>query len=225
MSRFATALCLIAIIATLTGCGGSNGSESSGTVAIEQYSIFGHSNESRTRFFPRTTTIVAGMNNGITWINQTPGRHQIMSGIVRPKANPPVPRLITITFGSFSPNHLEANLGDTIQVSNGSGRNFTMQMVDDNGRVESTFNFTIGGSREIPFPGAGVWVLQDPDSQLVATVTLYGDPEFDGRFQSGILGPGGVFQVAFPVPGTFNYYDANPDDPSHVYTTGKVVVQ
>lgn len=215
----ALALCVI------SGCGGGNDSNSGSSVAIEQYSIFANSNETRTRFFPRTATVTAGMNNGITWINQTPERHQIVSGTLTPKGDPSDERLITINFGNFSPNHLEADAGDTIQVSNLSGRTFTMQIVNDNGAVISTQVFSIGQARNIVFPGPGVWVLQDPDSQLVATVTLYGNPVPDGRFQSGILGPGGVYQAAFPTPGTYPYYDRNPDDPNHVYATGTIVVQ
>lgn len=220
-------LIAISLIAGLFGCGGgTGGSDPSGqSVGIEQYTIFGNPSQVRTRFVPKTASVIAGINNGITWINQSSGRHQIVSGVLTAQGDPSVIEQINITFGSFSPTHLEADAGNTIQVSNLSGRTFTMQVVDDNGQVVSTNIFAIGQMRTIVFPGPGVWVLQDPDSQLVATVTLYGHPVPDGQFQSGVLSHGGVFQAAFPVAGTFPYYDANPDDPTHVYTTGTIVAQ
>ncbi len=212
------------VVVSLCGCGGGDGSSGS-TVAIEQYSIFGNPNVTRVRFFPRTVSVVAGIDNGITWINQAPDRHQIVSGIVVPDGDPGVVRQITINFGNITPMNLEARAGNTIQISNLSGRTFTMQIVNDNGQVVSTLVFAIGEMKTVVFPGPGVWIIQDPDSQLMASVTLYGTPQPDGRFQSGILIHGGVFQRAFPTPGTYPYFDSNPDDPSHVYATGTIVVQ
>lgn len=216
------ALCLMIGV---SGCGGGSGDGGTSTVAIEQSSIFGHSSELRTRFFPKTVTIATGPDASVRWVNQSPGRHQIVSGALTPKGSTSVNRLITINFGNFSPNMLNADSGDTIEVSNLSGRQFTMQIVNDNGEVKSTLVFSIGEMKTVVFPGPGVWILQDPDSQLVATVTLYGYPVPDGQFQSGIMPNGGVFQRVFPMPGTYRYYDLDPDDPTHVYASGTVVVQ
>lgn len=179
----------------------------------------------RTKFFPKTATIRAGLNSGIMWVNQSPERHQIVSGILTPQGNPGITHLITINVGNFTQDELNVNAGDTIQFSNLSGRQFTMQIANDNGAVVSTLIFNIGQLRTVVFPGPGVWVVQDPDSQKIATVTLYGHPVPDGQFMSQVMLNGGVFQKVFPAPGTFPYYDSNPDDPSHVYATGTIVVQ
>lgn len=221
----------ICIMIGLCGCGGGSGggSDTNTTVAIQQFTVFNHPDEVRTKFFPKTTTITAGVNSRITWQNQTPGRHQIVSGILTPQGDPSIKHLITINLGNFTPDELNANAGDTIQFSNLSGHTFTMQVVDTNGVVVSTVVIPIGGMVTSPpqviFPGPGVWIVQDQDSQQIATITLFGHPVPDGNFQSGILGQGNIFQAAFPIPGTFPYFDSNPDDPSHVYATGTIVVQ
>lgn len=220
---------VICVIIGLCGCGGgSGGNDTSTTVAIQQFQVFNHPDEFRIKFFPKTTTIPAGVNSRIQWVNQTPGRHQIVSGILTSQGNPAVKHLIVINLGFFSPDELSVDAGDTIQFSNLSGRAFTLQIVDTDGTVRSSVTIPIGGTAEPPqlkFPGPGVWIVQDPDSQQIATVTLFGHPVPDGRFMSGVMSHGNVFQAAFPIPGNFPYFDSNPDDPTHVYANGTIVVQ
>lgn len=217
----------VCALSGLCGCGGGSGSDPStgSTVAIQQFTIFNHPDEVRTKFFPKTVTIPAGVNNTILWQNQTPGRHQVVSGVLTPQGDPGIRHLVTINLGNFTPDELNVDSGDTIQFTNLSGRQFFMQIVNDNGAVVSTVSFSIGEMRTVVFPGPGVWIVQDPDSQQIATITLFGHPQPDGLFQSQVLTAGGVFRKAFPVPGTFSYFDSNPDDPAHVYATGTIVVQ
>lgn len=232
MFRTTLCICVIAIAVCICGCGGGSGTNnggSSGTVTIQQFTVFNHPAETRTLFAPKTVTLSAGVNNTVTWINQTPGRHQIVSGILTAKGDASIHHLITINFSNFTPDELNADAGDTIQFSNLSGRNFTMQIVDTNNVVVGTFTIPNGGMLNSPptviFPGPGVWIVQTPDRQQIATVTLFGNPVPDGNFQSGVMSSGNLYQKAFPVPGTFRYFDANPDDPTHVYATGTIVVQ
>jgi plastocyanin len=232
MYRVTLFVLMIAFAASLCGCGGGSGTKNgtdTGSVSIQQFTVFNHPAETRTEFVPMSITIAAGVNHTITWINQTPGRHQIVSGILTPQGDVSNRHLITINFGNFTPDELSVNAGDTIQFSNLSGRDFTMQVVDTNGTVVSTFTIPTGGMLNSPptviFPGPGVWIVQSPDRQQIATITLFGNPVADGNFQSGVMSPGNVYQKAFPVPGTFPYFDLNPDDPSHVYATGVIVVQ
>ena len=226
MLRLGLGFIAAVFIAGLCGCGGGGGDSSSGvTVAIQDFQVQGNPNDFRTRFFSKTATIQAGQNNGITWINQAPGLHQVVSGTLVPDGSPANLHTVVINMSFFTPNELNAEAGDTIQFSNLSGHTFNMQIANDNGAVVSDISFAIGEQRTVTFPGPGVWIASDAESQLVATITLYGRPVPDGQFMSGVLPHGGVFQRAFPVPGTYPYYDSNPDDPTHVYATGTIVVQ
>lgn len=232
MLRLASGLLAVLIVLGLCGCGGGSGGDSVGrTVAIQEFSVPAHPTEVRTEFFPKTASVPAGVNNGITWINQSPGRHQIVSGVLIAKGNPAVQHLVTLDNAGFSPDILNADFGDTIRINNLSDHNFTMQVLDSSGSVIRTITIPIGSMVTQPptsvFPGPGLYTIQDPDSQHFATITLYGNPAPDGQFQSGIMSNGDIFKKAFPVSGDFPYFDSNPDDPTgdHIYATGTIVVQ
>jgi len=216
---------------SIIGCGGGSGGNdpTSSTVAIQDFQVPANPGETRTIFFPNNTAIPAGVNSRIQWVNQTPGRHQIVSGTLVANGTVATEHLINIGNDGFSTTLLDANFGDKITFSNLSQRAFKLQVLDSNGRLVNNFDLPVGATIIQPprviFAGAGLYTVQDPEAQFVLTVTLSGTPQADGQFQSGILSHGDVFQAAFPVPGTFHYFDLNPDDPKHVYATGTIVVQ
>lgn len=227
MWRAAITTIAVAFAASIFGCGGGSGGGggSSSSVAIQSFTVFNNPAERRARFIPKTVTVVTSSSASVTWINQDSIPHRIVSGIVVADGNPGNAFLFIINLGFFSPDSITARAGDTIRVNNLSGRQFRLEVVDDDGAVISTVVLNQGEMRSLAFPGPGVFILRDADSQQIATLTLLGAPVPDGHFDSGVLMPGEVFTRVFTVPRTYPYYDTNPAVPGMVYTTGTVVVQ
>lgn len=226
MWRLWARIFVVAYVLGLCGCGGgSGGGGSSAVVNIQSYSVFNHPAERRTRFVSKSVSIIGGKDSGVSWINQDSVPHRVVSGVVLSDGNPAIIHMIVINFGSFTPDTLTARSGETIRFNNLSGRQFTLQIVDDSGTVKSTVLFTQGEMKDVPFPGPGVFVARDTDSQQIATITLPGGAVADGLFDSGVLAPGQTFFRAFSAARTYDYFDANPSDPTRIYAIGRVVVQ
>lgn len=199
------------------GCGGSNGDDETLSVRIESE-----------RFTPKVANIQVG--DRITWFNSDTRPHQIISGNLMAVSNPQI--LPPISIGSnnmFIPTNIEANLGDTVRWRNDTGRQFTMDILDDANSVVATLVFGVGQVIGFSsFPTAGEFRFQERNNQFFSgTVTVFGvvPSQINIMFKSQILTSGDTFTVPFNTAGTFPYFGIDPDNPARSSMTGTVIVQ
>jgi plastocyanin len=220
MLRTTIGLIVAAALALLVGCGGgggSNGDSQASVVRIES-----------TRFNAKTVTIRVG--DRVQWTNVDTNSHQVVSGTLSPTTNPQVltPIIEIEQDNTFTPSTFQARLGDTVQFRNDRSAAFTMDIVNDAGAVVATLSFVQSG-QVIPFnqfPTAGLYLIQQQGNpNFRGTITVFGAPNPDNRFQSQVLGNGGTFITQFVNPGTYPYFDLNPANPSRSFMTGTVIVQ
>ncbi len=217
MMRTAALITALGCLPALAGCGGGSGGSSGSVVRIQS-----------TQFNPKTITINAG--DRVQWTNSDSVNHQVVSGTLLPTSNPQVltPVISINQDNTFTPATFQADLGDTVQWQNNRLSPFTMEIVNETGGVVDTLNFAQAGQiiRYSGFPNAGFYTFRQQNNALFSgTVTVFGVPNPDLRFQSQVLGPNGTFTTEFDNPGTFPYFDQNPSDPNRSFMTGTVVVR
>lgn len=219
MLRMLSPAVLCAFLAVVVaGCGGSGSNGSgSGVVRIES-----------TQFSPKTANVTTG--DRVTWTNADNVPQQIVSGTLLPTASPQVltPVISINQNNSYSPPVFEADLGDTVQFQNNRIGAFTLDILNDADTVIASLNFVQSGQiiQFSGFPSAGFYTFQQRNNPLFSgSVTVFGRPNPDNRFQSQILNPGDTFVTQFNSPGTFPYFGQNPQDPNRSFMTGTVVVQ
>lgn len=199
------------------GCGGSNGDNEALSVRIES-----------DRFTPKVINIQTG--DTVTWFNTDTQPRQIVSGTLLPVSDPQV--LSPISIGSnntFVPANIEANLGDTVRWRNDTGRQFTMNILDDSNTVIATLVFNPG--EVIGFSGfssGGLFTFQERNNTFFrGTVRVFGvvPDQVNIMFKSEVLTNGGTFTVPFNIAGSFPYFAIDPNDPERSSMTGTVIVQ
>ncbi len=208
---------LVLAMCCIVGCGSStsNGGTNSFVVRIES-----------ARVTPKFTTV--NVNDTVQFINSDTLTHQIVSGSLDPQGNPLVDHLITIGNTGFSPIATTANFGDMVRFSNASmGLNaFVLDIVDDNGQVISSLTLPVGDSQTFDFPAAGLFTFRSHvDPLFRGAITLFGQPNPSGFFQSPILRNGDVFTKQFTTPGTFSFYALDQKNPNKSFITGTITVQ
>ncbi len=202
-------------LAGLAGCGGSS-------TPIDPTSFIVTIAE--VRVTPKFDTI--NQNDEVTFLNSSAPIRQVISGSLTPSGNPLTIHLITIGNTGFNPPDTQANLGDTIRFSNATLNTFFLDIVDDNGRVVSSLTLAPGNMQNFTFPGAGVFIVRNRQNILFrGTVTLFGTPNPDNRFQSPALGNGDTFTIQFTQKGSFPYFVIDTNSPGRAYITGSISVQ
>lgn len=216
MCRISALVVTAILVACVFGCGGGSGSGGGGSSPFV--------NIETNRFYAKTTTIKVGST--IQFTNLDASTAQVVSGTLDPEGNPLVIHTINITLTGFTPVFLTAQLGDTIRFNNISGNPFSMNVVNDNGTVISTVVFGIGDLKTFTFPGAGYFVFRQQGSSIFqGSITLYGQPNPDGLFESPVLTNGSVFKKTFSTVGSFSFYALDQSNPNKSFKTGTIVVQ
>lgn len=214
MSRLVQLIIVVlAMFCYLTGCGSSNGTNSSFTIQ-----------DSSTRFTPKSTTIQTG--NKVQFINTDSQNHQIFSGTLEPQGSASVIHTIIIGNTGFSPASTDGNLGDTVIFSNNQTGTFTLDIVNDNGTVISSFSISAGQMQNVDFPGAGLFTYRNHNNSLFnGNIILYGSPNPDGIFFTPVMSNGTSYTLQFNSVGSVSYYDKNLNNPSKSFKTGVINVQ
>ena len=209
---------LMACAIYAAGCGGSSGSDTTSTaIRIET-----------TRFVPKNLNVQ--VNDSVTWINASSVPHQVISGTLLPVSNPQILAPISIASNNvFVPENITANLGDTVRWRNDTGRQFTMDILDDANVLIATLVF---GQGEVigfsGFPTGGIFTFQERNNLFFSgTVTVFGvvPNQVNIRFKSQVLINGDTFSVQFTTPGTFPFFAIDPADPARSFLTGTINVQ
>lgn len=216
MRHIIIVLILTACVVSLYGCGGGSGNTSTPTSFLV--------NVSDTRATPKLNSV--RQNDTVQFLNSGANPHQFFSGTLDPQGDKSIIYTISIGNTGFNPIFLEANLGDTIRFANQSNSVFFLDIVDDNGRVINSYTLPIGNSMTVQFPSAGMFTARNANDFVTkATIILFGKPNPNGLFQSPILPNGGTFSMQFTLPGSFQYFSLNVNDPSRSFVTGTVNVQ
>lgn len=216
MRYIIVALLLASCAFSLGGCGGGAANTSTPT----SYLV----NVSDSRATPKINSV--RQNDTVQFLNAGTNPHQFFSGTLDPQGDPTVIYTVSIGNTGFNPILLEANLGDTIRFANQGNSVFFLDIVDDNGRVVTSYTLPIGSSQTVTFPSAGMYTVRNANDFVTkATVILFGKPNPNGLFQSPVLPNGGTFSKQFTQSGSFQYFSVNIDNPFRSFVTGTVNVQ
>jgi len=206
---------VVAMVACLTGCGGSSSQGTTSIVRIEN-----------ARFFPRNATLPVG--NSLQWINTDSQPHRVVGGTLLPVSPGVEHDPISIRENNtFVPAVFEANFGDTLVWRNDRVGPFNLEILDDAGNVIVTQSLLQGQELSFSaFPSAGFYTYQQQGNVLFkGSLFLYGIPNPNGSFDSLTLNNGGTFVRTFPNAGVYPYYDLNERNPNKSFATGRVQVQ
>ena len=218
MSRAALLIAFFYLTTSLCGCGSSSGENQTFTVRIQADG-----------FVPRSLNIKPG--DTVVWVNGDTEPHRVVSGVLDQTVSPIILEPIAIKpDNTFVPDSVEANFGDAVRWRNDQVAHFVLDIVDNVGNVVASLDLEPGQIVPSPptqlFPSAGRYTYQQRNlPQFFGTLTLFGVPDPDGNFDSGVLPTGGDFRRTFNSVGAFPFFDLDTSDPNKSFRTGQITIQ
>jgi plastocyanin len=194
--RLARLYAVITIVFCAIGCGGGSGSsDRSSEVSVIS-----------TKSSPGDLTIPLG--DKITWINDTSSVIKIVSGTLSKVASPTSRDVCCLAGGSFSPDSFDADFGDTIVWQNMDTENsIIVEVLNSSNKVIKSLSIEplMTGSYS-GFPRAGQYTYHIYGSAESGSLTLYGVPTPDGKFESMYLAEGKKHSAYLFQSGFQSYY-------------------
>lgn len=196
IARVCAAIAVIAILLCANGCGG--GSDSSGRSSdVDLIS---------TKSSPGDLSIPQG--NKVVWTNDTSSVIKIVSGTLEKVSSPSTREVSCIPGGTFSPDSFDADFGDTIVWRNMDTKNsIVVEVLDASSKVIKSLAIepSMTGSYS-GFSRAGKYTYRIAKSTTSGSVTLYGVPNPDGKFESMFLSAGKKYSTYLFQSGVQSYY-------------------
>lgn len=217
MFRIALSAVVLALIMCLVGCGSSNGTNGgAGVVTV---------NIQSDRVSPEN--VIVSVSDQVKWINATSSPKQVISGTLDETGSQLVEHIVIIGNTGFTPSAFEANFGDTIKFNNLTASTFNLEIVDTGGQSVANISLLAGRlSEDVEFPSAGKFTYRKQGNSLFdGTVTLFGQPNPSGQFQSPVLLNGGTFIAQFDVQEFIPYFVLDVNNPNRSFITGSVRIQ
>ncbi|MEN6356302.1 MAG: hypothetical protein ABFD83_04370 [Armatimonadota bacterium] len=215
MTRF---IAVIAVLVCLNGCGGS-GSDSSDSNRSNEITV------SSTRSSPVDISVDKG--NRVIWTNDTSSSIKIVSGTLEQVSKPVVRDDIScLSDGTFSPDSMDADLGDKIVWRNLSSKDaIAVEILNASGKVIKSLPIEPSMTASFnAFPRAGKYTYRVAGSTKSGSLLLYGVPTPDGNFESIYLANGRQYSTLLFQPGVQNYYIVQQNSTGRSCVTAKITV-
>lgn len=219
MFRMILGATVLTLLASLIGCGSTDGTNGGGGGNVVSVTI------QSDRVSPQNVTISPG--NKVMWVNSSSTPKQVISGTLDETGSPLVEHTITIGNTGFTPAALEANFGDSIVFNNLTPNTFHLQILNTGGQVVSSLSILAGHlSEPIQFDKAGKYFYQNDNNSLFkGSLILFGQPNPSGQFQSPVLFNGGTFTAQFDVQEFIDYFVLDVNNPNRSFISGSIRVQ
>ncbi|MCE5323500.1 hypothetical protein LLG46_09340 [bacterium] len=214
MVRLYNVMAAFVCILGMVGCGGGSGS------SIRNSEI----DVASTRSSPADTSVSQG--NKVVWVNNTSSTIKIVSGTLEPVRHPTTRDISCLVGGTFSPDSLDADFGDTIVWRNMDTENsIVVEILNASNKVIKSMAIEplMTGSYS-GFSRAGKYKYRVADSTTSCSLVLYGVPTPDGKFESMYLTGGKKFSTYLFESGVQSYYIIESNSTGSSCVTAEITV-